>query len=411
MEKRTIGAFLAVLRKASGMTQRQLAEKLNVSDKAISRWERDEALPDLTMIPVLAEIFGVTADELLRGQRSTGEGPGPQREEKTQKQLQYLLDKTRTDYKIRILICGMIACVGVLAAAILNLAFLRGIAGFWVGCIFFLGAAVLQTIFGIQFDSRLHSQAFAGEALEACKAAMGKYTYWGYTLIVALFTFTLPLAGIEDAYMGLTFRSWLQGAVPVLLIPAAAGAIWFVIGVRSGRISMSAERKLLLGTVAFLMVGMLVTAALQTELAFNLNTDLRWTGEGTLYTNAEEFKARMELSLDEQGNYRKTKVIEWSADQPRVIACLDESGSYNHAHGTRTAHLGQTVEYFPLNHTIDYHYLWQPEGSTSITLYTWEESAAAETKAAWVLAATCLIYPVEIAAAVFIYKKKAGSLC
>ena len=66
MEKKTIGVFIAALRKANGLTQRELAEKLNVSDKAVSRWERDEALPDLSLIPVLAEIFNVTCDEILK---------------------------------------------------------------------------------------------------------------------------------------------------------------------------------------------------------------------------------------------------------------------------------------------------------------------------------------------------------
>ena len=60
----SIGTFLAALRKANGLTQKQLAEKLNVSDKAISRWERDECAPDLSLIPVIAEIFGITSDEL-----------------------------------------------------------------------------------------------------------------------------------------------------------------------------------------------------------------------------------------------------------------------------------------------------------------------------------------------------------
>ena len=71
MEKKTIGAFIAVLRKANGMTQRELAEKLNVSDKAVSRWERDECAPALSLIPVIAEIFNITTDALLRGERKT----------------------------------------------------------------------------------------------------------------------------------------------------------------------------------------------------------------------------------------------------------------------------------------------------------------------------------------------------
>lgn len=54
MEKKTIGGFIAALRKANGMTQKDLAERLNVSDKTVSRWERDEGAPDLSVIPVIA---------------------------------------------------------------------------------------------------------------------------------------------------------------------------------------------------------------------------------------------------------------------------------------------------------------------------------------------------------------------
>ena len=53
MEKKTIGQFIAALRKANGMTQKQLSEKLTVSDKAVSRWERDECAPDLLQIQIL----------------------------------------------------------------------------------------------------------------------------------------------------------------------------------------------------------------------------------------------------------------------------------------------------------------------------------------------------------------------
>lgn len=67
MDKKTIGQFIAILRKANGMTQKQLAEKLNVTDKTVSRWERDESAPDLMLIPVIADIFQITSDELLRG--------------------------------------------------------------------------------------------------------------------------------------------------------------------------------------------------------------------------------------------------------------------------------------------------------------------------------------------------------
>ena len=69
MAENTIGQFIAALRKANGLTQQDVADRLNVSNKAVSRWERDECAPDLSVIPALAEMFGVTCDELLKGKR------------------------------------------------------------------------------------------------------------------------------------------------------------------------------------------------------------------------------------------------------------------------------------------------------------------------------------------------------
>lgn len=69
MNSKSMGTFIAELRKEKGITQRELAEFLNVSDKTISHWECDENSPDLSVIPIIAEYFGVTCDELLKGER------------------------------------------------------------------------------------------------------------------------------------------------------------------------------------------------------------------------------------------------------------------------------------------------------------------------------------------------------
>ena len=70
MEKKTIGKFISTLRKANGMTQKELGEKLFVSDKTVSRWECDDCTPELSLVSSIAEIFGVTTDELLCGERN-----------------------------------------------------------------------------------------------------------------------------------------------------------------------------------------------------------------------------------------------------------------------------------------------------------------------------------------------------
>lgn len=64
MEK-TIGKRIAEHRRRLGLTQDQLAEKLGVTAQAVSKWENDQSCPDISALPVLAEIFGISVDELL----------------------------------------------------------------------------------------------------------------------------------------------------------------------------------------------------------------------------------------------------------------------------------------------------------------------------------------------------------
>ncbi|MDD7213594.1 MAG: helix-turn-helix transcriptional regulator [Candidatus Enterosoma sp.] len=67
MSKHSIGKTIATLRKAKGWTQVELAEKLNVSDKAVSKWESEAGLPEISQLPTMATLFGVTIDYLLTG--------------------------------------------------------------------------------------------------------------------------------------------------------------------------------------------------------------------------------------------------------------------------------------------------------------------------------------------------------
>lgn len=65
MANKSMGEIISTLRKEKGMTQKELAEQLNITDKAVSKWERDVACPDVNTIPKLAEILGVSLDELM----------------------------------------------------------------------------------------------------------------------------------------------------------------------------------------------------------------------------------------------------------------------------------------------------------------------------------------------------------
>ena len=69
LDRAKLGAFVAQLRREKGLTQKQLADRIYVSDKAVSKWERGAGLPDITLLIPLAEALEVTVTELLEGRR------------------------------------------------------------------------------------------------------------------------------------------------------------------------------------------------------------------------------------------------------------------------------------------------------------------------------------------------------
>lgn len=71
MNQEKIGKFIANLRKEKNMTQQELAEKINVTDRAISHWENGRRLPDISLLKELGDVFNVTIDEIINGERIT----------------------------------------------------------------------------------------------------------------------------------------------------------------------------------------------------------------------------------------------------------------------------------------------------------------------------------------------------
>lgn len=230
MEKRTIGGFIAALRKANGMTQKNLAEKLNVSDKTVSRWERDDGAPDLSIIPVIAEIFDVTCDELLRGERkspaeraeATDESePAP----KAEKQRQRLLKSALSRYKNHTCIAMGISVVGLIVALICNLAFLKAVLGFFSGALFFVAGIVCQAVFVNRAFFSVEDAGLDAAVLSDYKRKVVDLAKKSIGLTVVCIGFTFPLVSV-DAYMGLSADSLLiygaVGASAALLIYAIA---------------------------------------------------------------------------------------------------------------------------------------------------------------------------------------------
>ena len=247
MERKTMGGFIAALRKANGMTQKELAEQLNVSDKTVSRWERDDGAPDLSLIPVIAELFGVTCDELLRGERRSPaqreENPLGESSVKGEKQRQRILASGLSQYKNRSYITMGLSVLGLIAAAICNLGFLRSFLGFLFGCIFYAAGAVCQAVFYNNACFSVAEENSADPAVNRWKRQIIAITCRYAAVTAALFGFTLPLL-MGDTYSGIV-EAWplfgLLGSAFCLLLFAV---VWhFLKGLLMKRGSFMLEEK------------------------------------------------------------------------------------------------------------------------------------------------------------------------
>ena len=214
MEKKTIGSFLGALRKASGLTQKQLAEKLNVSDKAVSRWERDECAPDLSLIPVLAEIYGVTSDEILRGQRINPETePSSGDTVKVERQRRNLLSRAKSIFHIRSLINVGIAIIGLIILSICNFELTEANIGFLIGTIFFAGAAISQIITAVGTWASIQDDDWVDLPLINSKGYILLLTELIASGSVLLFAGSLPLVG--RSHQNIPFSTSSRRACPM----------------------------------------------------------------------------------------------------------------------------------------------------------------------------------------------------
>ena len=101
------------------MTQKDLAALLHVSDKTVSRWETGEGAPELALIPAIAEIFGVSCDELLRGERKS-EADAAESTPLGEKRRKWLLDSVLRRFNIYCIIASGVSLIAVAAGLILQ---------------------------------------------------------------------------------------------------------------------------------------------------------------------------------------------------------------------------------------------------------------------------------------------------
>lgn len=111
MDLEKTGSFIASLRKAHNMTQKDLAEKIGVTDKAVSRWETAKGFPDVSLLPKLAEVLDVTITELINGENTHLDEIEAQTDKALIEALMYSKSMSRKILALLTLIIGIILCL------------------------------------------------------------------------------------------------------------------------------------------------------------------------------------------------------------------------------------------------------------------------------------------------------------
>lgn len=234
MEKKTIGKFISALRRASGMTQKELGERLYVSDKTVSRWERDECTPELSLLPALAEIFGITTDELLRGERnSPAAEPTQSQRSRSDKQFRVMLRGTMVRFRNRSMISVGVALAAVILAVVINISFWKGVLAFGIGAVVMLGAVICQLCFTSSALLRPDEEGDPHEA-EIRQANSDIITATARVLIaiVTMFAFILPMGVLGSSYYALNLESLMLQGCGYGAIALMAAYVLYVLGIR-----------------------------------------------------------------------------------------------------------------------------------------------------------------------------------
>lgn len=221
MSKNSIGEFIAVLRKSNGYTQQEVADRLGVSNKTVSSWETGASCPDIAMLPAIAELFGVTCDELLRGERIAAGESAEVSQKKHDKALSFQMARYKNNLSIVAAVSYGLIAAGVLLTMILAFAALRSRLGFWLGLVLLLAAILTAVIACRRLQFLVSADEFDDSALTSLRGDI--FCTQGKIILTcaAAFGFIFPHA-LVPAYGGLTapyaFLYGSIGAVAALLI-------------------------------------------------------------------------------------------------------------------------------------------------------------------------------------------------
>ena len=387
MEKKTIGKFIAVMRKANGMTQKELGDKLFVSDKTVSRWERDECTPELSLIPAIAEIFGITTDELLRGEKNnpearTSEDIKPSA--KADKQFKAMLFGKKRRFDNLTLISIGISLLGLIVGMIINLGFSKGLIAFFVTSAFLLASTLCQICFTSNARITINDDDDFRELTEAANTSFIQKSIAVYFVNIAILAFCLPLVTIINGVnFGLGFESWLLYGISFSIAGTVLAYLIFRIIINPALIRRNIlvfndtglarekySRKLL---IRLSSLSLAIAILLGVAIAVVDSIGTAGFADKLVFENPEEFKEYMESSYDEAKNESGDWYYDADGNLVGSALIIDKNNPepFKNSVVLRDKQGNEILEYYYHNNLYSHiEYNTESDDSCPITVYT-----------------------------------------
>ena len=171
MDQVKIGKFIAQLRRETDLTQRELAEKLSVSDKTVSKWECGNGLPEVSLMLPLCEILGITVNELLSGERlESADYKARAEENMTALLLERTENKRKLFVEIAVVLLTMLGGItSIMSAGLLEIGTPVRIALILIGCVVMFGGIFVAAY--LEMTSGYFECARCGEYFLPTKSA------------------------------------------------------------------------------------------------------------------------------------------------------------------------------------------------------------------------------------------------
>lgn len=314
MEMNLLGDRIAALRKARGMTQKELAESLHISDKSVSRWERGETAPDLSLLPALAEQLGVSLDELLSGRKSALQAAAP-----SEAFSAGLVCRSMRAQGICTILASALSLLGLAGLFILRYEYLNPSAGAFCAGIFLIFSAALESASFFWTQGILRENRASQTAADA----------HGKTLLRRLFGISILNVAIAAASLALYLRS-IGGAIQrfwswgEILAPTLGAALAFLLllclllprwALKKGLLSESRRESVQanMRKKLFCIGGCVTTLAVTLLIGHLFSTHVltleRICGEGTCFASFDDFKAFAETPVSVYADGRMVEIL------------------------------------------------------------------------------------------------------